>query len=148
MGFFLSDPWLAAIGLMNPMVFCALAAWKHKQFLREHFMYRHKGQFMPILKHRTLKFLSKNMLVNCEKLLQVRNKITSPKISTIFPLQFFNEDHHWGFRLYIIFSTLYSAICLFLMFICLILRWWSSSSCFFHCGVKVKLNATGESQKM
>lgn len=97
MGCFLSHPWVAAVGLMNSMVLCAPAVWKHKQFLYEHFIYRCIGRFLPILMHITLKWLSKNILVNYEKLLQIWTEITSPKISNIFPLQVFNWVHHWGF---------------------------------------------------
>lgn len=146
MGCFLSDPWLAAIGLMNPMVLCALPAWEYKQFLCEHFMYRHKSRFLPI-KCTTLKLLPKNILVSCEKLLQVQTEITFSKISNLLSFQVFDLVHHGGSMFCIIFPTLYAVICLFLMFTCLVLRWLSSSSCFFHCGVKVKLKVTGEPQK-
>lgn len=128
MGCFLSDPWLAAIGLMNAMVLCALPAWEYKQFLCEHFMYRQKSLFLRS-KCVTLKLLPKNILVNCEKLLQIQNKITFSKISNILSLQVFNSVHHGGFMFCIIFPALYVVICLFLKFTCLVLRWWSSSTC-------------------
>lgn len=84
MGCFLSHPWLSTIGLMNPVILFALAAWKQKQFLCEHFMQRSKGQFLPILMHITSKLLSRTILVNCLKLLQIQNEITSFKMSNIF----------------------------------------------------------------
>lgn len=142
MGCFLSDSWLAAIGLMNPTVLCALPAWEYKQFLHEHFMYRHKSLFLPI-KCITLKLLPKNILANCEKLLQIQNEITFSKISKMFFFQVFNLVHHGGFMFCIVFPTLCVVICLFLMFP----RGWSSSTCCFHYGVKVKPKVTGEPQK-
>lgn len=146
MGCFLSDPWLAAIGLMNPMVLCALSAWEYKQFLCEHFMYRHKSRFLPI-KCRTLKLLPNNILVSCEKLLQIQNEITFSKTSNIFSFHVFNLVHHGGFMFCIIFPALHVVICLFLMLLCLVLSRWCFCSCCFHCVVKVKLKVTGEPQK-
>lgn len=146
MGCFLSDPWLAEIGLMNPMVLCALPAWEYKQFLREHFMYRHKSLLLPI-KCITLKLPPKNILVNCEKLLQIENEIFFSKVSNIFAFQVFNLGHLEGFMFCIIFPALNVVICLFLMFTCPVLRWWSSSTCCFQCGVKMKLKVTGKPQK-